>query len=285
MSKEEESNSSSTILLIIATILTLLVIGAFIFLSYEKKLLSLSLNEIGDSFAGFAGFLAFLWLIVTVILQNIELRLQRKEVSGLKGASEDQAKSLKASLQVQTLTFMRDRQKEVSSVLLEKHQRIGRIMVNFLEKYAQLTYAHEFINNPREGLPWLFGFFLNEDNKDETNLENINADVLKQQFDYEAYLALSDILYLIDGSWKVCKPIYRDALEFGYKNDFESWISQLNISWYRDYYPTLFKFNIELSKVIAKGGIASEIATFGIKLDQNADGTFQKQLEVPFTEK
>jgi hypothetical protein len=38
-------------------------------------------NEIGDTFAGIAGALAFLWIIVTVMLQSSELSEQRKEIS------------------------------------------------------------------------------------------------------------------------------------------------------------------------------------------------------------
>lgn len=38
-------------------------------------------NEIGDTLAGIAGALAFLWIIVTVMLQSSELAMQRKEIS------------------------------------------------------------------------------------------------------------------------------------------------------------------------------------------------------------
>lgn len=38
-------------------------------------------NEMGDTFAGLAGTLAFLWIIVTVLMQGHELSLQRQELS------------------------------------------------------------------------------------------------------------------------------------------------------------------------------------------------------------
>ena len=38
-------------------------------------------NEIGDTIAGLAGTLAFLWIIVTVMIQGSELRLQRRELA------------------------------------------------------------------------------------------------------------------------------------------------------------------------------------------------------------
>ena len=45
-----------------------------------RKLISSSPNEIGDTLAGMAGALAFLWIIVTVLLQAQELRAQREEL-------------------------------------------------------------------------------------------------------------------------------------------------------------------------------------------------------------
>ena len=37
-------------------------------------------NEMGDTFAGIAGVLAFLWIIITVLLQSQELKAQREEL-------------------------------------------------------------------------------------------------------------------------------------------------------------------------------------------------------------
>jgi putative phage abortive infection protein len=42
--------------------------------------LDASPNEIGDTLAGFAGAWAFIWIVVTVMLQSQELREQRKEL-------------------------------------------------------------------------------------------------------------------------------------------------------------------------------------------------------------
>lgn len=43
--------------------------------------LSATPNEIGDTLAGFAGTLAFVWIIVTVLLQSRELAAQREELN------------------------------------------------------------------------------------------------------------------------------------------------------------------------------------------------------------
>ena len=51
-------------------------------------------NEIGDMLAGFAGALAFIWIVVTVLLQAAELREQREQFEKMADAQEDQVKIL-----------------------------------------------------------------------------------------------------------------------------------------------------------------------------------------------
>ena len=51
-------------------------------------------NEIGDMLAGFAGALAFIWIVVTVLLQAAELREQRDQFEKMADAQEDQVKIL-----------------------------------------------------------------------------------------------------------------------------------------------------------------------------------------------
>lgn len=60
-------------------------------------------NEVGDTLAGIAGSLAFLWLIVTVTLQGkelsaqrYELRLTREEIRDQRKATQDMAVSMAA---------------------------------------------------------------------------------------------------------------------------------------------------------------------------------------------
>lgn len=50
-------------------------------------------NEIGDTLAGFAGALAFVWIIVTVLLQSAELRAQREELKLTRAEMEAQRKA------------------------------------------------------------------------------------------------------------------------------------------------------------------------------------------------
>ena len=64
-------------------------------------------NEIGDTLAGFAGALAFIWIIVTVMLQSKELkaqreelRLTRSEMEEQRKATQDMARSMKTQLEL-----------------------------------------------------------------------------------------------------------------------------------------------------------------------------------------
>lgn len=69
--------------------------------SRAEVFLNSSPNEIGDALAGFAGTLAFIWIIVTVLLQShelaaqrAELRLTREEFARQRQATEDMARAL-----------------------------------------------------------------------------------------------------------------------------------------------------------------------------------------------
>lgn len=55
-------------------------------------------NEIGDTLAGLFSALAFVWIIVTVFLQSIELREQRKEIRQQREASQDMARAMESQL-------------------------------------------------------------------------------------------------------------------------------------------------------------------------------------------
>ncbi|WP_170386747.1 hypothetical protein [Ruegeria atlantica] len=91
---------------VVGGLLSVLIIGVFAyFLSVgevcdwanvcETKwqyLQSASPNEIGDTLAGFAGTLAFIWIVVTVWLQAEELQEQRKEFVKMADAQSNQFK-------------------------------------------------------------------------------------------------------------------------------------------------------------------------------------------------
>ena len=88
----DKSKRKTRLPIIIASGLTLLVaaLGGWVF--FEKSVMGMKGNEIGDFFAGFAGSLSFIWIIATIILQKEELELQRAEIAKL--AEEANAQSM-----------------------------------------------------------------------------------------------------------------------------------------------------------------------------------------------
>ena len=63
-------------------------------------LMSAPFNVIGDSVAGFAGALAFIWLIVTVMLQGRELAAQREEWRLAREVQEQQLVAMQAQADI-----------------------------------------------------------------------------------------------------------------------------------------------------------------------------------------
>lgn len=64
-------------------------------------------NEVGDTFAGLFGSLAFVWIVVTVLMQGIELReqryvltLQKKEMTDQRKATQDMARAMAAPAKI-----------------------------------------------------------------------------------------------------------------------------------------------------------------------------------------
>lgn len=87
-------------------------------------------NEIGDTLAGFFSALAFVWIIVTVFLQSIELREQRNEFRQQREATQDMAKAMAAQ---ETIFLDEQRQRKeaevdtsITALLEELHYVIRR---------------------------------------------------------------------------------------------------------------------------------------------------------------
>lgn len=88
-------------------------------------------NEIGDALAGVAGTLAFLWIIVTVMIQGNELRLQRLELQLTRRELRSQREASEAmalAQNAQTSLFQDERrralEKEYASVFNNKLRRV-----------------------------------------------------------------------------------------------------------------------------------------------------------------
>lgn len=134
----------------IALVLTAVIIGfAFYTLSgnvcpYDwctsslNRFLSSNPNEIGDTLAGFFGAGAFVWVVAAVILQSIELSMQREEFKNMVEEQKSQAEALKdqvKAMNIQVEFFKEEsntrKQEAARKVLDELYVK----MANFLKLY------------------------------------------------------------------------------------------------------------------------------------------------------
>ncbi len=97
-------------------------------------------NEVGDSLAGLAGVLAFIWLIATVLLQSVELgeqrrvlALQKEEMEEQRKATQDMAESMATQAEIMNV------QKKI--FLLEQKQREEVEAKEILESLKQRLFT------------------------------------------------------------------------------------------------------------------------------------------------
>lgn len=102
---------------------------------------SSSPNEVGDTLAGFAGALAFVWLIATVVLQGQELKEQREEFEKMALAQAEQVKLMTAQGDI-----FRDEQRQREEV------RNERILSALFDKFMEMSKIHASEN---EFYSWL----------------------------------------------------------------------------------------------------------------------------------
>ncbi|MDO6478865.1 hypothetical protein [Shimia thalassica] len=112
-----------------------------------STLISSRPNEIGDTLAGFAGALAFVWIIVTVWLQSKELAAQREE---LKLARKEAARTANA---LNTQADLLGKQSEIFSE--EQNQRQQLLSDEYAEELLEELF-HLLGQNEIRNLVWSF---------------------------------------------------------------------------------------------------------------------------------
>ncbi len=115
---------------------TVFVLAAFV-LAFSKGIWTLELNEIGDFIAGFASLLAFMWLIITIMLQYRELKLQRLDHEKQLKIYEDQKDAMEGSLKAAKEEVELTRKNQVLMLTEFLEQRRDKVVHGLL---AQLIY-------------------------------------------------------------------------------------------------------------------------------------------------
>ncbi|NRP14042.1 hypothetical protein XMM379_000197 [Aliiroseovarius sp. xm-m-379] len=108
-------------------------------------------NEIGDTLAGIAGALAFLWIIVTVQLQSKELRAQRQELELARNeyAKMAEAQGKQVELMAQQAETYRTEQKQNQEKQTEQLlDQVLEILANFYSEHSLLKWRSNYGKDP-----------------------------------------------------------------------------------------------------------------------------------------
>lgn len=244
----------------ISTFIVLLFLG----MSISKDIFSMRMNEIGDSLAGFAGVLAFLWIIVTVLLQNRDLKLQYEEIKDMKQASESQARSLKSAEIFKALEYIEFKFERVSPMIEECKGRINNEIREFIESYDTGRNSKAPFE-PEKDIIQIWGYFRKPDVKNELlyPFESVRSD-----FDYVAYLKLETIArnmkYVLDTLDALTKNADVE-IKSDLSGTIETWEQLLQVHWYREWKGYLNHLEMVVEKAIVEYQIGNEIARAAIE--------------------
>ena len=246
------------------TYITVFIVFLFFVTSILKNIFAMPMNEIGDSLSGFAGVLAFLWIIVTVLLQNKDLKLQYEEIKDMKKASESQARSLKSAEIFKALEYIEFKFERVSPMIRECRDRINNEIKEFIETYdAGRNPAAPF--EPEKDICEIWGYFR------KPNIENellYPFESVRTDFDYVAYLKLETIArnmkYVLDALDALAKNADPE-IESDLSGTIQTWEQLLQVHWYREWRRYLNHLEVVVKKAIVEYQIGSEIARAAIE--------------------
>ena len=110
-------------------------------------------NEIGDTLAGFAGTLAFIWIVVTVWLQSVELREQREVLKAQRKEFEEMAAAQKA--QVHALNEQAEvfKAEQLSRYQEEKRRLLDELLQSLRRQLLMIALQEWKITGPHPLFP------------------------------------------------------------------------------------------------------------------------------------
>lgn len=234
--------------------ITLGVISAFLLfldgvdISSEK----LGLNEFGDYLAGSTTFLAFMWLIITVIIQTLELRNQHIEMARLSQSADEQADSLRKALKFQALGYLEDKEDEKAPYLADRLTIVGEVTVSFHKRHKVITGPTDFYVKPKDGVAYAASILCDADIKTSPLYNNMPIN-LRSAFDVDDHMFLVDLTSQASYVRKAVAPIKELAEEMGAISNYEAWIQEADLDWLLEWEPRIKEIEREMRKLIAAG--------------------------------
>lgn len=241
-------------LLWLGALLTLSVVAAFLYFIAGVKISSdeLELNAFGDYLAGSSTFLAFLWLIITVIIQTLELRNQHIEMGRMSQSNDEQADSLKKALRFQALDYLEKKQGEKAEYLSERLNIVAEVTVAFHERHKVIVGPTDFFNRPKDGVQYAISILCDADLRaSPVNTKEIFS--IRSDFDSDDHIFLVDLLAQASYARKSVLPIKELAADMNATSHHEAWILEMDLEWLLDWEPRIKEIEEKMRSLIAVG--------------------------------
>lgn len=253
--------------LIVACYITFFLILIFIGISIQKQIWTKDINEIGDSLAGMIGSLGFIWLIITVLIQNRELINQVKELRESKDALKAQSQSLESAELFTAFEYLDKKLPEFDQRLTEIKKIIDDEIRAFLSQYPSDRMPHIHVNTKLD-ICEIWGYFIKKDSLEGIDLIYSEDDV-KDEFDYIAYLKLETINRNMGYAIKFLDSLTDNAraeIKSILGKRIENYEASRDIDWYRHWHNILTGIEKPIRSKISKNSLApSPIANFFIQ--------------------
>ena len=280
-------NTTQYLILSIGFFLTFFVFYFFISISIEKNILGQELSSIATTIGGFASALAFLWIIITVILQSIELSLQKKEMTELKEANIEQANALKYSNKLNLLKYTNLKSKDLSIRLKEivniNEKGLEEIISNNLD--GKLKGAR--YKNFRTGIKEFITYFLVDTPPEDIDTSEFKSmsDLIEHipfdlHYNYEYFITLQALINNMEEVWEHTKSIYKLHCETEQIEEYFDWEMKNGIFYYSNSFNQLVQLKNKLEKfnrLNKKGNPLSHIIPF--EKDYRANYVFNYKKE------
>lgn len=206
-------------------------------------------NELGDTLAGFAGALAFIWIVVTVWIQSQELSAQREELADTREelsltrkAQEEQLKVMEAQAKIFEDEQSERAEMRAKEVLEQRLDHLRNLITTdqtgwiYSENpgaiYGASAIARKLFNNDEqmENLSVDQFFFRQLDHVNNT-LDDLLIDIEKSALDksrYPAIVSLAQILSVFEGVFAILGRLGEDQFERIQKLELQSFKQQLD---------------------------------------------------------
>ncbi|NRF65346.1 MULTISPECIES: hypothetical protein [Vibrio] len=260
-------NKTTKPLILYPSYFTAFLILGFLYLASSKGLLSKDINEIGDSVAGLSGVLAFLWLIVTVLLQNRDLNLQYNEIKDMRAASESQAQSLESSQIFQTLEYLEVKLESISDYVCQRRGFIIEELESFSKENGTLNNG-----NTRLDLADAMDYFVIDSRR--KNVLDFELSNIRDDFTYQSYLRVQAINLNIEEVVIAYNSLMLNVPE-NIKPQVTKYINAhkkyLMVDWYDKMFPYTDRLYQSLMRAAVEHGIGTEANRVLLKIFSEQD--------------